>query len=100
MKKLSQGCCGSGGDKERKITVEDKNPAHYAYQEKVGIEGMTCNNCKLRVENAFNRKEGVWARVDLKKKEMLLCTKTPMEEADIRVIIAKLGYTVTGISSM
>lgn len=96
-KKLSEGCCGSGGDKVNKVEVEDKNPAHYPYQKKVGIEGMTCKNCKLRVENAFNEKAGVWARVDLKKKEMLLYTKNPMEEADIRMTVAKLGYTMTGI---
>ena len=28
---------------------------------------------------------------------MLLCTKTPMDEADIRIPIAKLGYTMTEI---
>ena len=72
--KLSHGCCGG-----------------------VGIEGMTCNNCKMRVENTFNQMEGTWANVDLKKKEMLLCTKTPMDEADIRIPIAKLGYTMTEI---
>lgn len=94
VRKLSQGCCGSGGDKENKVEVEDKNPAHYPYRNKVEIEGMTCKNCRLRVENAFNEKEGVWARVDLKKKELLLYTKSPMEEADIRMTVAKLGYTM------
>lgn len=95
--KLSHGCCGGGGDAEKKVKVADTDEANYPYKKRVGIEGMTCNNCKMRVENTFNQMEGTWANVDLKKKEMLLCTKTPMDEADIRIPIAKLGYTMTEI---
>ena len=37
-------------------------------QKRVQIEGMTCEHCKNRVENALNRLEGVSAKVNLKKK--------------------------------
>lgn len=65
-KKLTSGCCG-GGDvpKPRKV---DKNPDHYSHHVMLEIEGMACQNCAKRVENALNAIDGVWAEVDLKQK--------------------------------
>ena len=31
MKNVSHGCCGSGGDEEKKIRVQDKHAEHYPY---------------------------------------------------------------------
>jgi copper chaperone len=44
-------------------------------QKRVQIEGMTCEHCKNRVENALNRLEGVSAKVNLKKKRQLYLWK-------------------------
>ena len=39
--------------------------SHYPYCVQIGIDGMTCNHCKARVENTLNSEDGVWAEVDL-----------------------------------
>lgn len=98
-KKLAHGCCGAGGDGEKKIYVKDKNTAHYPYCVKIGVEGMTCRNCKLRVENALNAEEGVWAQVNLKSKFALVRMKHPISEETLRRIITRNGYTVTNIQN-
>ncbi|CVI72536.1 copper exporting ATPase [Clostridiales bacterium CHKCI001] len=98
-KKLAHGCCGAGGDDEKKIRVKDKNAAHYPYCVKIGVEGMTCSHCKLRVENALNAEDGVWAQVNLKSKSALVRMKDPIPEETLRCIITRNGYTVTDIQS-
>ena len=74
MKRLAYGCCSSGG----------KDPSHYPYRRIMKVDGMSCDSCAVRVENALNSLEGVWARVDLKTKE-----------ADIRASSALLHNTST-----
>ena len=59
------GCCGSHEAAEKKVKVADKNKDHYPYEVTLTIDGMTCSNCSRRVENALNRLDGVWAKVDL-----------------------------------
>ena len=49
-------------------------------QKRVQIEGMTCEHCKNRVENALNRLEGVSAKVNLKKKTADLSLAFPKGE--------------------
>ena len=61
-KKISSGCCGSGGG-EIKIKPKDTNAKNYPYEYYAGVDGMTCAHCKLRVDNAFNGLDGVYARV-------------------------------------
>ena len=56
MKRVSNGCCGTGDD-VKKVKAEDTDVSHYPYHFEVEVEGMTCSQCKKRVENAFKRKE-------------------------------------------
>ena len=65
MKRVSNGCCGTG-DEVKKVKAEDTDVSHYPYHYEVEVEGMTCNQCKKRVENAFNEKKGFYAKVNLK----------------------------------
>lgn len=66
MKRLASGCCGSSGEKSpKRIKVKDKDLSHYPHQCTMKVDGMSCGNCAVRVENALNAMEGVWARVDL-----------------------------------
>lgn len=95
LKKLQGGCCGgSGGPKEKKIKVADRNAEHYPYQSVAVIDGMVCGNCATRVENALNSMDGVWAKVDLSKKQALIRSKTPLEEQAVRSAVRNQGYTV------
>ena len=97
VKKLSYGCCGSGDEPAKKIKVADKNEADYPHCAKVGVEGMTCKNCKIRVENYFNEKDGVWAEVDLKNKSALVRSKEVFSEKEIRDTVSRAGYTATSV---
>lgn len=92
-KKLSRGCCGAGGDKERKVTkTADLSEFRYSYS--VKISGMSCKNCAVRIENAFNRQVGFFARVDFKSGTAVVFTKEPLPEIVIRQTVVGLGYSV------
>ena len=93
-RKLSSGCCGAGGDDEKKIKVDDKDPAHYLYTVKIGVCGMTCGRCKERVENALNSENGVWADVDLGSGLATVRMKIPIPEEVLRGRIIAAGYRV------
>lgn len=96
-KKLAHGCCGSGGDEVRKVRVADRNPANYPHSAVLTVEGMTCSQCKARVENALNGIDGVWAQVNLKDGSALLHMKKPVADDELRRVIAQAGYTAKDI---
>lgn len=98
-KKLSQGCCGAGGDGAEK-RLRKKKTAQQAewYTFELKIEGMVCKNCAIRVENAFNRLEDVWAKVNLSSHTALVQTKEKLPETQLRAIVREAGYRVTSIS--
>lgn len=97
-KKLSSGCCGATVDKQKKVRVRDKDPAHYPYCVQIGIQGMTCGHCKERVENAINAEDGAWAEVHLKEHSAVVHMKRQLPEDMLRRIISSAGYTVTEIT--
>lgn len=76
-KKLKNGCCGAGGDVVKRIRPADKEAEHYPYSCRIGIDGMTCKNCALRVENAFHEREGFYAQVHLKEHCAVVYMKAP-----------------------
>lgn len=93
-KKLKNGCCGTGGDVESKIKPQDKDRTHYPNHYIIEIEGMSCKNCATRIENAFNKQEGMLAEVNLKKKLADVYTKEPADEHELRRIVVRAGYEV------
>ena len=95
-KKLRGGCCGRG-DITLRIMPQDKDTSHYKYKAVLCIEAMTCKNCSLRIENAFNRTDKFYARVNLKKKNAELYSKAPIDENFVKSTVLRLGYTVTKI---
>lgn len=96
-RKLSQGCCGSGGDMVEKQGPVDKNPSHFPFAYKIAIEGMTCKNCAARVENAFHAAGDFYAKVNLSKKTALVRAKTETAEDTLRKIVLRTGYDVVSI---
>ena len=95
-KKLAHGCCGAGGDKERKLT-KTADLAEYKFRYSVKIGGMSCKNCAVRIENAFNRKEGISAQVNFKSGTAEVSAKEPLTEMVIRQTVIGLGYSVKEI---
>ncbi len=94
VKKLSQGCCGSSTDKVKRQKPKDDDLSHYPYAYRITIDGMTCKNCAARIENAFNGTGRYYAAVDLNKKSGLIRAKEETQEAQLRMIVAKCGYSV------
>lgn len=92
IKRTKYGCCGGSGDDVKKIKVNDKDPSHYPYKSTLGIDGMTCNNCKKKIENAFNSEAGVYCIVDLNKKQATIHMKDKLEETVLKDIVRKAGY--------
>lgn len=86
------GCCGSGSN-----TVRTKKTLT---QPQIGqltmtIQGMHCENCQARVENALNRLDGVACLVNLRKKTALVRYSREVDREELRQIVEKLGYMVT-----
>ena len=73
LKNLAQGCCGTGGGKEIKIKIDKSAASEYKYKYTVEIAGMTCKNCSMRIENVFNRKDGILANVSLEESHAVFC---------------------------
>lgn len=94
VKRASHGCCGAGGDDEKRI---EKDGSEFPNCYKITIGGMTCKNCALRIENAFNRQDGFAAQVDLKSVTAVVRTKQPAAELLLRKTICDNGYTVESI---
>lgn len=91
------GCCGSGGSGPKRLRVPDKDLRHYPYAAVLTIDGMTCGRCAVRVENALNELDGVWAKVDLGEKTALVRMVQPLPEEALRQAIRGAGYTILQI---
>ncbi len=97
LKKLKSGCCGAGGDEVKRVRPADRDASHYSYARLVRIEGMHCQNCARRVENAFNSQEGFYAKVDLAKKTALVRTKVPVSDQQLKQVVRRLGYSPVAV---
>lgn len=88
------GCCGSGS-----TTIRDKKTlTGQKLGEKVlTVEGMHCENCEIRVQNALNRLDGVACKVDLKKKTAVVSYSAEVPDTLLRETVERLGYEVTQI---
>ena len=88
------GCCGSGSN-----TIRDKKSltAPKIGEKVLTIEGMHCENCEIRVENALNRLDGVACKVNLKKKTAVVSYSEEISDELLKETVERLGYQVTQI---
>lgn len=95
-KKLLHGgsCCGEHEAPEKRVKVADKNIKHYGHHYEINIEGMVCSNCATRVENALNKKEGIYAKVDLGNKKATIHSKRELTKGDVFEYLKELPYTM------
>ncbi len=90
------GCCG--GSSDGPVRSEKKVLEHPAIAEvTLSVEGMHCENCKGRVENALNALEGVSAQVDLKKKVAIVTMDRAVPDGKLRAAVGNMGYEVTDL---
>ncbi|MBR0417359.1 MAG: heavy-metal-associated domain-containing protein [Firmicutes bacterium] len=83
------GCCGGGTYK-----VKRKKLKKVAGEKTYTVEGMKCENCKNRVEEAVNDMPGLSGRVSLKKKELTVLYEDTLDEEALRSKLERLGYTL------
>lgn len=86
------GCCGGGGYRPRK-----KKLSRTIYQKSFKVDGMHCENCKKRVEEAINDIKGVAGKVNLRKGELTVSYAEKVDDEFIVTRIEKAGYTVVEI---
>lgn len=88
------GCCGSGSN-----TIRDKKTltAPKVGEKVMTIEGMSCENCEIRVQNALNRLDGVVCTVNWKKKTAVVSYSAEVSDELLKATVEKMGYQVTNI---
>ena len=91
--KHGSACCGERDVAPKKIIINDKNKSHYPFEYIIKIDGMHCSNCVRFVENALNSEKGLWATVNLEKKEARILAKSQMEKKFLEKIVLDAGYT-------
>lgn len=92
VKQLKNGCCGGQADAVKRKKAKDTDVSHYPYSCTIEVKGMTCSNCKKRVENTFHEQPGFFAEVDLKKGIVKIYMKEQREESELKQMIWKSGY--------
>ncbi len=76
-------CCG--GPKEKPI--KKKMSGKPIRKIRLSIDGMMCNNCRVRVENGLNAMDGVLAKVSLADKEAVVSL---YKDIDVQEILNKI----------
>lgn len=86
------GCCGSSG-----TYISKKKLSKVVAKKTFIVEGMTCENCSARVQRAVNDMDGLAAKVNLKKKEVVVSMEKEVSDEIIKAAIEKAGYEVTAV---
>lgn len=64
----------------------------------INVEGMTCEHCVKKIENALEGlADVIKVKVDLGKKCVVITYENTLDELLLQNKIEELGYTVTGI---
>ena len=100
MKELKSGCCGGEIDTIQKIKPQDTHIQNYSIHKHIVIEGMTCDNCKIRIQNAFHQKNGFLMKIDRSQGTSELYCKEDVSNKSIKKIIQDLGYHVVKIEEV
>lgn len=92
------GCCGGGAGaqlgEERKAL---ENPI--IARKRITVEGMTCVNCKNRIEHRINQIEGASCQVDLSQKLALVELDREVPEGMLVNAIQGLDYKVIKVET-
>ena len=91
------GCCGEHESSAPRAAVRDRDRRHYPYAVTLRVEGMVCQNCARRVENALNALDGAWATVDLGAKQARVRLKQPPDAAALCRAVRDAGYAASVI---
>ena len=91
------GCCGEHETVRRNRTA-NRRRANYHYCISLDIGGMTCENCAIRLSNALNQSDGIFAKVFYETKKAQVYSESPPDETAIRQAVNDAGYVVMAYS--
>ena len=91
------GCCGGSGSSQK---VKKQKLKQVVAVKKIKVDGMTCNHCKDRVENALNKLPQVNAKVNLKQGEAIVKLGEDMSDEILAEAISQMGYYVESIDKI
>ena len=94
VKKFTKGggCCGEHEASEKRVRKSHGKKSDYEYTVRLRISGMTCENCAVRLENAYNSLDGVWAKVSFTDKTADIRMKTEPDIQLLMITASKAGY--------
>ena len=92
--KYGSSCCGERDAAPSKIKVKDKNKNHYTYTYYLEVDGMHCSGCVRKIENEFNKNEGMWAKANLENKQVKLLSKNTLDKSIASQIVSDAGFTM------
>ena len=87
---MGQGSC-CGGNSGGSCALEKKLDGTVIFKKNIKIQGMICEKCEARVQNALNEINGASAKVNLKKAEAKLDTIREVSEEEIRSAVQNAG---------
>ena len=88
-----QGACCGGGDSEK--VIKPKKLEKVVSTKTIHVEGMRCNNCRIRVQNKLNEINGVNAKVNLEKKIATVQLGRDISDEELVNAITSMGYEAT-----
>lgn len=88
-------CCGSGGDPIDHVRKHLDGPV--IATRVFHVDGMSCNHCKARVENAIAKVDGAVAEVDLEAKTATIKLDREVTDKYLTETIEAEGYTVVSV---
>lgn len=96
VKRIRHGssCCGEHEAPPKRIRAQDTNKNHYEFIYELDVDGMHCANCARRIENAFNKETGMFAKADIGQKKVSVWSKSQQNEPCIRKLVSDAGYTL------
>ena len=69
-------------------------------QTTIGIDGMMCEMCEAHINDAIRKHFAVKsAKSNRKKKQCVVVSEAPLDEAKVREVISQTGYDLLSISS-
>lgn len=86
-------CCGGGSV----VTSTNKVLSQVLDQRVVIIDGMHCENCARRIENAINEVSYLACHVSLDENKAIVESTQMIQDEEIVSIIKKVGYHVVEI---
>lgn len=91
------GCCGGSG-KEK--LIKPSKLERIIATKVIKIEGMRCENCNRRVQNALNQLDGVNAKVYGDRAEAVVKLGRDIEDIELERAVTGLGYRVISIEKI